>query len=117
MLIIPDIVCVSDICKFGVLLLEMIASKQPTGFKRGEAGLTEWVRMHYQENIWKVVDDRLKKTGMTHEQAERGIRLAFMCIDIPSEHHFSLAQVYDIITRFYEFSLDLRSPNSKIVHV
>ncbi|KAL5731536.1 hypothetical protein ACHQM5_004256 [Ranunculus cassubicifolius] len=82
--------------------------------KHGEASLIEWTRLEYKENIWKVVDDRLKKAGMVHEQADKGIRLAFMCIDIPTEHHFSLAQVYDIITRFYEFSLDSRSPNRRI---
>ncbi|PIA37845.1 hypothetical protein AQUCO_03000409v1 [Aquilegia coerulea] len=100
-----------NIYKFGVLLLEMIANKQSKDFKQGEASLIEWVKTHYQENIWKVIDDRLRKTGITPEQADKGIRFGIMCAEVSTEHHFKMAQVYDIITRFYESTLISRSPN------
>ncbi|KAF5187768.1 kinase domain [Thalictrum thalictroides] len=100
-----------NIYKFGVLLLEMIANKQPKDFKQCEASLIEWVKTHYQENIWKAIDDTLTKAGITHEQANKGIRFGIMCAEIRTKHHFKMAQVYDIITRFYESTRISRSPN------
>ncbi|KAF9589811.1 hypothetical protein IFM89_028746 [Coptis chinensis] len=87
----------TNIYKFGVFLFEMVTSKQTKGFKRGKVGFVEWVRSHYHENIWIVIDDRLKKAGVTYEEAKHGIRLGLMCTDPSTEQHFSLFQMPEMI--------------------
>ncbi|OVA05133.1 Protein kinase domain [Macleaya cordata] len=101
--------------RFGIFLLEMVANRRSyKEFKRGERSFIEWVRMHYPENMWKVMDERMKKTGITYEQATQGIGLALLCTDLSTDHRQpGLDQISDIVTRVYESSLVSASPSHK----
>lgn len=71
---------ISEIYKFGMLVLEMITNKRPREeFDEGEAEFIEWIRMNYPGNAHKVIDERMRKTGNTVDQTTRGIGIGLMC--------------------------------------
>ncbi|KAI3954940.1 hypothetical protein MKW92_045026 [Papaver armeniacum] len=87
---------------FGALLLEMITNRD--GLKGGKSTV-EWVRMHYPGNIWAVMDARIKKAGMTYEQASQIVDLGLMCTDLSNEHQPpNLHQISNTVKRVYETS-------------
>ncbi|MCL7021396.1 hypothetical protein MKW94_016979 [Papaver nudicaule] len=100
---------------FGVFLLEMIANRSsPNVLKGGKSSIVEWVRMHYPDNIWVVMDARIKKTGMTYEQASQIIGLGLMCTDLSNDQQQpSLHQIAKTVKRIYESSTVFGAPNHK----
>ncbi|KAI3965847.1 hypothetical protein MKX01_010804 [Papaver californicum] len=102
---------------FGVLLLEMIANRSsPNVLKEGKS-IVEWVRMHYPGNARVVMDAKIKKKGMTYEQASQIIGLGLMCTDLSNEQQQpNLHQISKTVKRVYETSIVLGTPNHKQTH-
>ncbi|KAF6153729.1 hypothetical protein GIB67_000962 [Kingdonia uniflora] len=103
----------SEICGFGLLVLEILTNKE---LKKSETGLLELMKAHYPDNLWKVIDERLKKTGITYEQATQVVSLALLCTDSSANRQPSLGQVSSTVTRIYESSFVSASPNPKKSH-
>ncbi|KAA8514783.1 hypothetical protein F0562_017962 [Nyssa sinensis] len=101
-----------NIYRFGVFLLEMVANRRPREeFERGEAGFVEWVRMHYPENMQKVMDERMKKARHMVDQATELITLGLMCVDVSRGRQQSLGQISKTISRIYKSGLVSSSPH------
>ncbi|XP_043699249.1 putative leucine-rich repeat receptor-like serine/threonine-protein kinase At2g24130 [Telopea speciosissima] len=102
------------IYRFGLFLLEMITNRRPQEeFEKGETGFIEWVSMHYPDNMQKVIDERMKKTGTMYEQAKEGIGVALMCTDLSMGHQPSLTQISNMLKAFES---PLVSSNNKKSH-
>lgn len=76
-----------DVFSFGVLLLEMVTRKRPTGivFHEG-ASLQEWVKSHYPHNLDPIIKDALVKyahtscsTKQLHDMVLELIELGLIC--------------------------------------
>ncbi|KAK9133963.1 hypothetical protein Scep_013491 [Stephania cephalantha] len=107
---------VSEISQFGVFLLEIMANKRrKNNIMQSITEYVDWTSTNYPENVWKVIDERLKKTGITEDQATNGIGLALMCIDRSTEQQPSLAQIADAVTMLYD-SVVPATPNRTFVH-
>ncbi|KAL5773901.1 hypothetical protein ACOSP7_011458 [Xanthoceras sorbifolium] len=105
------------IYKFGLLLLEMIANRRPSKeFERGEAGFIEYIRMHYPGNLRKAVDERMKLTEKTFDQAKLGIGLGLKCTDQKAGKIPSLDEIYHMICRAYRSCQVFTSENHKRSH-
>ncbi|KAK9156326.1 hypothetical protein Sjap_003806 [Stephania japonica] len=104
---------VSEISQFGVFLLEIMSNKCPNNnITQSITEYVDWTSTNYPENVWKVIDERLKKTGITEDQAANGIGLALMCIDRSTEQQPSLVQIADAVTMLYD-SVVPATPNRK----
>ncbi|KAK9142143.1 hypothetical protein Syun_011543 [Stephania yunnanensis] len=58
------------ISQFGVFLLEIMANKcRKNNIMQSITEYVDWTITNYPENVWKVIDERLKKTGITEDQA------------------------------------------------
>ncbi|KAK4858740.1 hypothetical protein QYF36_021261 [Acer negundo] len=106
------------IYKFGLLLLEMIATnRRPSEeFERGEASFIECIRMHYPGNLRVVIDERMKLTENTFDQAKLGIGLGLMCTDQKAGKIPSLDEIYHMIVKVYRSCLVFTSENYKGSH-
>ncbi|KAL6991888.1 hypothetical protein U1Q18_009999 [Sarracenia purpurea var. burkii] len=103
--------CRKKVYKFGVLLLEMVSNQRPQEtFERGEAGFVEWVRMHFPKNVENLIDEKMRKTEQTLNQAMQTINLGLMCTDLSRERQPSLDQVLEAITIIYNSVLASSSP-------
>ncbi|RZC43784.1 hypothetical protein C5167_036731 [Papaver somniferum] len=102
---------------FGVLMLEMIVTRSsPNVLKEGKS-IVEWVRMHYPGNIWVVMDARIKKSGMTYEQASQMVDLGLMCTHLSDEQQLpNLHHISKTVKRVYEASIVLGTPNHEQWH-
>ena len=104
----------SEIHKFGVFLLEnVVSSRLSDESKSGEVGFIDHIRKHYPGNLREVIDERMKMTENSFDQAKQLIRLGLTCTDQSSSHHPHLSQIADIITRAYESWNVLASPTHK----
>ncbi|XP_015900678.3 putative leucine-rich repeat receptor-like serine/threonine-protein kinase At2g24130 [Ziziphus jujuba] len=91
------------ICKFGVFLLEIIANRRPQDeFKTGEAGFVEYIRMHYPGNLQKVMDEKMKLTEITFDQAKQALGLGLMCTDNSRNRQLCFGQIFNIISSVYD---------------
>lgn len=91
---------ISGIYKLGVFLLEIIANRRPQEeFETGEAGFIEYIRMHYPGNVQKVMDEKMKLTESTFDQAKQAIGLGLMCTDKSSNRRLNFDQIFDIISK------------------
>ncbi|KAF3450207.1 hypothetical protein FNV43_RR06287 [Rhamnella rubrinervis] len=87
------------IYKLGVFLLEIISNRRPQEeFEKGETGFIEHVRTHYPGNIQNLMDEKMKMTEVTFDQAKRAIGLGLMCTD-QSNQQLSFSQIYDITSK------------------
>ncbi|XP_059667573.1 leucine-rich repeat receptor-like serine/threonine-protein kinase BAM3 [Cornus florida] len=97
---------IKKIYKFGVFSMEMVVNRRPRDeFERGEAGFVEWVRMQHAGSVLNLIDERMKKTGHTIDQATEVIGLGLMCTDISSGRQPSLGHISKMITRIYNAGL------------
>lgn len=96
------LVIVSEIYKFGVLVLEMITNRRPREeFESKEVSFVEWVRKNYPENSEEVIDEKLKRTGHDFDHATEALELGLMCTDTVHGQQPSLDEVYDVISRLH----------------
>ncbi|KAJ0018802.1 hypothetical protein Pint_11367 [Pistacia integerrima] len=106
-----------NIYMFGLFLLEMIVNRRPQEeFEQREAGFIEFIRMHYPENLQKVIDEKMKLTEDMFDQAKQGIGLGLMCTDQPSGKLPSLNQIHSMIIGAYRSCLALTSDDHKRSH-
>ncbi|KAJ9691338.1 hypothetical protein PVL29_013497 [Vitis rotundifolia] len=105
------------IYKFGMLVLEMVTNKRPREeFERGEADFIEWIRMHHPGKVHKVIDERMKKTGNTVDQATQGIGMGLMCADLSRGWHPSFDLIYRMMSKLSDSCQVAASPDHKRSH-
>lgn len=93
---------VSDIYKFGVLLLEMIVNPQLRDeIKQGESDFVGYIKMQLPNNLQAVINEdiELQRESMVN-QGKAAINLALMCTDQSSGHQPNLKYIFDNVTRF-----------------
>ncbi|XP_022720778.1 probable LRR receptor-like serine/threonine-protein kinase At2g23950 [Durio zibethinus] len=100
------------IYRFGVFLLEMMTNgRLGKEFEGSEAGFFEYVKTQYPGNLLKVIDERMKLTENTFDQAKQAIGIGLTCTDHSTNRHLRLGQISNMITRIYESCLVLASQN------
>ncbi|XVF26294.1 hypothetical protein REPUB_Repub14bG0003900 [Reevesia pubescens] len=105
------------IYRFGVFLLEMMTNgRLGKEFEESEAGFVEYVKMLYPGNLQKIIDERMKLTENTFDQAKQAIGIGLMCTDNPTSRELGLGQISNMITNIYESCLVLASQNHKMSH-
>lgn len=65
----------------------------------------EYIRVHYPDNLERVIDEKMKMEERTMEKAKQAITLGLMCTDKPPLKQPSLIQIYDMVDSLYESSL------------
>ena len=85
-------------------------------FEGNEAGFVQYVKMLYPGNLPKVIDERMKLTENTFDQAKQAIGIGLMCTDHSTSRQLGLGQISNMITRVYESCLVLASQNHKKSH-
>ena len=56
--------------------------------------------MRYPGNLQTVMDEKMKMTEVTFDQAKQAIGLGLVCTD-QSRNQLSFSQIYDIISKVY----------------
>ena len=98
-------------------MLEMVTNKRPREeFERGEAEFIEWIRMHHPGKVHKVIDERMKKTGNTVDQATQGIGIGLMCADLSRGWHPSFDLIYRMMCKLSDSCQVPASPDHKRSH-
>ncbi|KAL3537961.1 hypothetical protein ACH5RR_001327 [Cinchona calisaya] len=73
--------------KFGMFILEMVSNMRPMkDFDGAEAGFLHWIRLHYPDNLQKLIDERMKKKELVIDQAKEVIELGLLCTDLSGAH-------------------------------
>ena len=97
--------------------MEMVTNKRPREeFERGEEEFIEWIRMQYPENAHMVVDERMRKTGNTVDQATQGIGLGLMCSDLSRERQPTFDVIPSMMSKLSDLCRVPSSPDYKISH-
>lgn len=91
----------SDIYKFGLLVLELVANRRVEEFELGETGFIEHMRMHYPGSLNEVIDERMNLTEDMFEQAKLGVSLGLMCTDKKARKIPSLDYIHHMIGKVY----------------
>ncbi|CAN8325424.1 unnamed protein product [Cochlearia groenlandica] len=96
-----------NIFKFGMFVLEMITNLKPDMEQEdiGERSYAEYIRVHYQNNLERVIDEKMKIEARTLEKVKQAVTLGLMCTDRPSSKQPSLSQIYDSVVSLYESCL------------
>ncbi|GLT35644.1 hypothetical protein SLA2020_100790 [Shorea laevis] len=83
---------------FGLFLLEIMTNTKPLeGF---EERFVEFIRVHYTGNLQAVIDERMKMTENTFDQAKQAIEIGLMCTNQTRSHQQpSLYEMVNIMTR------------------
>ncbi|KAL4386415.1 hypothetical protein GQ457_09G000660 [Hibiscus cannabinus] len=88
--------------RFGVFVLEMMTDRTlQDGFEGNEAGFVEYVKMVYPGKLQKVVDEKMKLTENTLDQARQTIYVGLMCADHQTCKELSFGQIYNMITKVH----------------
>jgi len=84
----------------------MITNLRPDlGQEDSERRYLEYIRVHYPDNLERVIDEKMKIEGRTFDQVKQAITLGLMCTDIiPPLKQPSLTQIYDLVSSLYESS-------------
>jgi hypothetical protein len=108
----------SEINNFGVFLLELVVNRMSgDGFDSGELGFNiDHIRMHYPENLRKLIDERMKMTDNSIDQVKEVVGIGLMCTDQSNSHQLHMGQISDMIIRAYESWNVLESPTHKRSH-
>ncbi|XP_062162019.1 protein NSP-INTERACTING KINASE 2 [Alnus glutinosa] len=105
------------IYNFGVFLLELVVNRMSgDGFDSGELGFIDHIRMHYPENLRKLIDERMKMTDNSIDQVKEVVGIGLMCTDQSNSHQLHMGQISDMIIRAYESWNVLESPTHKRSH-
>ncbi|KAG7621213.1 Protein kinase domain [Arabidopsis suecica] len=96
----------TNIFNFGLFFVEMITNLRPDlGQEDSERRYLEYIRVHYPDNLERVIDEKMKIEGRTFDQVKQAITLGLMCTDIiPPLKQPSLTQIYDLVSSLYESS-------------
>ncbi|KFK28678.1 hypothetical protein AALP_AA7G032300 [Arabis alpina] len=95
----------TNISNFGLFLLEMITNLRPDNEQEdSERRYLEYIRVHYPDNLERVIDEKMKMEERTMEKVKEAITLGLMCTDKPPLKQPSLIQIYDMVDSLYESS-------------
>ncbi|ESQ55311.1 hypothetical protein EUTSA_v10027352mg [Eutrema salsugineum] len=93
----------TNIFKFGLFLLEMITNLRPDEEQEdSERRYLEYIRVHYPDNLGRVIDEKMKLEDRSMEQVKQAITLGLMCTDKPPLKQPSLTQIYDMVVSLYD---------------
>lgn len=86
--------------------MEMITNLRPDMEQEdSERRYLEYIRVHYPDNLERVIDEKMKIDERTFDQVKQAITLGLMCTDKPPLKQPSLTQIYDLVSSLYESSL------------
>ncbi|CAA7017620.1 unnamed protein product [Microthlaspi erraticum] len=95
----------TNIFNFGMFLLEMITNlRHDEEQEDSERRYLEYIRVHYPDNLGRVIDEKMKIEDRTVEKVKQAITLGLTCTDKPPLKQPSLTQIYDMVTSLYESS-------------
>ncbi|XP_009133954.1 putative leucine-rich repeat receptor-like serine/threonine-protein kinase At2g24130 [Brassica rapa] len=95
----------TNIFNFGLFLLEMITNLRPDEAQEdSDRRYLEYIRVHYPDNLERVIDEKMKVEERMLEKVKQGITLGLMCTDKPPLKQPSLTQIYDLVVSLYESS-------------
>lgn len=93
----------TNIFNFGLFLLEMITNLRPDEAQEdSDRKYLEYIRVHYPDNLERVIDEKMTIEERTFEKVKQGITLGLMCTDKPPLKQPSLTQIYDSVVSLYE---------------
>ncbi|KAK7319336.1 hypothetical protein RJT34_04055 [Clitoria ternatea] len=107
------------ICKFGVLLLEMILNKGVQAEFGGSdnGGFIRYMRSLNLADLQQMIDEKMEVTEASYyNQVKQALSLGLMCIEQSNCDQPSLAVIFNTMARAYKSNLVLPSANHRTFH-